>query len=50
MTKDRIKKLENKFVVTVPKSLKLVFINPGDDKEKILKNYNKKDILIIEFV
>ena len=48
--KARIKKLENQFVVTIPKSLKIVYINPGDDKKRLLKKYNPKDILVIEFV
>ncbi|HRQ55039.1 MAG TPA: hypothetical protein PL018_12330 [Ignavibacteriaceae bacterium] len=50
MTKDRIKKLELKFVITIPKSLKIVYISPGDNKKEILKKYNPKDILVLEFV
>lgn len=50
MIKKRLKKLENKLIVTVPKSLKIVYINPGENKKEILEKYpNKKDLLVIEF-
>lgn len=47
---NRLTKLEEKLKPFIPKSLKVVTINPGDDKEEILKHYNRKEILILEYL
>jgi hypothetical protein len=47
---NRIKKLEKYFIVKVLKSLQLIFINPGENKQEKLSGLNPKDILIIEYI
>ena len=46
----RLIKLEDRLRPFIPKSLKVITINPGDDKAEILKHYNRKDILVIEYL
>lgn len=46
---NRLTKLEDKLKPFIPKSLKVITINPGDNKEEILKQYNRNEILILEY-
>ena len=49
--KKLLKQLDKKDTAKNLKSLKIVYINPGENKKEILKKYpNKKEILIVEFI